>query len=395
MELARVFLVVGLACISTNFAMSQVERPAERPPQFGIDSNRRSEDNANAIKKTHKMDEEAKQFVDSVFDRNTDQLFEAISGFDRGNFNLIVMNGMSSSPLGRGNIVFKQVLFDFRVIKLRELLSALPKEEAAKKVKQEFSKKFQAFKEVAAEHFKFWEGDSNPIAFKLPRASHGLSATLYLSSEFCDHATFTEHYRKWLNWYRIERAKRTMGVQAAEDKLRESGIKFDHSQEVFSSAVDFNRDGGPDRLFFINLCSIRALRRGVEFETLEQWLSELNREFEIELPKFRLVEMKRFDPVKNQPRPEKIKFSMIYDYSDAIFLCDSFMEWDSQKGKINLELQDRNDQVVEIAMEWSQPNLIRKWVRESKKSFLKWSSETFGWPEPNELEGAKKQNASE
>jgi hypothetical protein len=378
MKLILFLFTLGCTLYSTGHALSQIEMPSEKPSQLRVDSKRPSQDNVKSRKQSE-PDEEAKKFAESVIERNMDQLFEAISEFDQGNFNLIGQIGMSSSPLGRGQIVYKQVLFDARVIKLREFLSALRKDEAAERVKREFSSKFQSLQEIAAENFKFRDGKSDRYSFALPPASHGLSATLYLSSEFCDHDTFTQQYKQWLNWYRGERAKRMMELHATKEKRSKNQISANRYSEMFNSASEFTREGGPDRLFFINLCAVRALRRGVEFDTLQQWLSELNEEFEIKLPKFNLIEMKRFDPVKNKPRPEKIKFPMIYDYGDyvTILLCDAFMEWNPQKGKIDKELQDRNDHFVERVMEWSQPNLIRKCVRESRKSFLKWSSETL------------------
>lgn len=376
MELRVFMFILGCFCFFPNLVISQDHQlPGERI---------QSKDGSTQRQESAR-EKEAREFAESAFDRDMDQLFESISRNDGNGFNMVAISGMTDAVTGRINVVFIQVLNDVRVTKLRELLAVLPEDEAAQRVSQEFENKYHEFKEGLAELFdpQRKEKERNPESFSSQPAAHGLAATLYLSSEFCDHDQFVGKYRRWLKWYHNEGFKRFTERDNARKNVGKDAKSREEFLKLFAITGELQGSGCPDRLFFINLCGLRALRRGIEPDILNEWLDELNQEFDFELPEIRLIETNRFDPATNQARPEKIVFPLIWGYGTAGIL-DVTVGWDHLTGEFKKENLRVGNAAVSMAIEWSRPNVIRTWARKIMKSLTDWSIETFGWPEQKE-----------
>lgn len=95
MRVISILLALVFGSYLADLASSQIEQPSAKMPQIQVDPSNRSQDQARTVK-TSDSNDEARKFAQSVIERNMDQLFEAISEFDRGNFNLIYQIGMSS-----------------------------------------------------------------------------------------------------------------------------------------------------------------------------------------------------------------------------------------------------------------------------------------------------------
>lgn len=327
---------------------------------------------------------EVREVVEYAMERNIDQLFEGISTRDKGSYSLIFGVGSHSRAYGRANNLMTQVLADVRAIKLRELLAGMPKDEAAQRIKEEFETKLSEFKSG----FDYWF-EPNRKEWKLDvfdglPSAHGLAVTLYLSSEFCQHDEFVAMYRSWQNWYRKEAPLHLRLPGKASEQFNQGLISLEDLSIIRSLVSNFEYIAPPDRLFFINLCGVRALRRGVEFETLQEWLKALNEEIDVAFPEFILLETNRFDPVKNKASKEKIRIPLIRDYGEASML-DEMMGWMSN-GEIREGYRKQGDQAVLIAIQWSQPNFITRFVRKANKALMEWIAERFDWPTENKSE---------
>lgn len=184
-------------------------------------------------------EEREKRFILETATRNFDELMASLT--ENSDF-LIVVYTASNGPADLGPpVVVRSFLRDRRVSKLHALLTGMSKEEAAEKVASAYADEFAAYQAT-------WAVANQTSSSIFTEPKYGLSAKLFLCSEFCDETKTLELIDAWTRWH----------------------------QDNLGASQEFAQSAGPCPLMIANLYAKQLIHRGVQLEAINQTLTELS-----------------------------------------------------------------------------------------------------------------------
>ncbi|MEZ6094089.1 MAG: hypothetical protein R3C03_07585 [Pirellulaceae bacterium] len=187
---------------------------------------------------------------ESTKNRDFDELMDAISDHDGGNFDVVQMRSMTSS-LMQPRSILKGTISDPRVVKLYELAKQMTKEEAATKIENAFRTKLKEYEST--------EGS--------PARQHGLHSTLFLVSEFCDRDTFKESLSEWVDWSREQ-------LISNKYRKRYENVQTQFQMSDFAVRSSYFDSNSPELLMTASLILNDQIREGKTEEEAVQMLAE-------------------------------------------------------------------------------------------------------------------------
>ena len=178
--------------------------------------------------------EQVNHLYESTRDRGLEELLAAISTSDNGNYNVVDL--MGKLPAGfEPNSKFQQVIRDPRVLKIYQLLRAMPKDDASKLISKFFDQNLTHLKSVASKG----KADS--------RVNYGLHALLFLSLKIEGSQEFNNHFDKWHKWF-------VQGVAKRQGEL-DGPIPDKFQRSTFAA-------NSPELLMYLNLVLMEQVRTG-------------------------------------------------------------------------------------------------------------------------------------
>jgi|GEM_PF-6389905 len=228
-----------------------------------------------------------RRFIESTAGRDFDQLVEAISLPDGENSLIVYWSAMQPSLTGGRSVPFRAVLEDLRVAKLYELLAAMPRDEASRRILQIYEDKFERF---TTKWGKVMEGGGGRSPSD---AKHGLAATLFLCLEFCGDDQLDQGLQQWADW-----------LKANQGKSRE-----------------FMECASPDELMVINFYAVALNKKGVPLKELNQRVQQLCDEVGSgRLPDLRIQQFYKWNAgVNMQVDPDEVlgEYPVFFNWGNA------------------------------------------------------------------------------
>ena len=193
-------------------------------------------------------DELAVKIRKDASERDLDTLMKSLSNSDGGNYQLVMLRGMTGS-FHENQIIFRSVVHDERVRKIYEKLQALDKPEAAKLVTE-------SFEQALADAKKMFTDSAGYVD---PVTSYGLHAKLWLIFELGELTDFNRLVREWNNY----------SLQS---------LRFGTGEAVFPTSFP-----GPEMLMYLNLVYLEEKRSGRDGLALVDLIKEAGIENAFEL----------------------------------------------------------------------------------------------------------------
>lgn len=278
-----------------------------------------------------------RRLMETTAERNFDQLIEAISEYDGGNYSIAYMSAMQPSATGKSSVPFRAVLADRRLAKLHELFAKMPREEAAARLMRVYQQKLAEFK-------RDWEAGFQLMVHGHPDASrHGLTSTLFLCLEFGDEEQFDRLLQQWIDWYEVQR----------------------HTSRYLAQGA------GPDELAMINFYAIALFKRGESVEEIDRRVQQLCDEVGSgRLPELRLYKLYKWNATALQRND-----------ADAILAeFPVFINWGSARHLVpDSEFGYRiGRRAIAMAHDWVwPPNQIELWLESAWQRVVAWTGKYF------------------
>lgn len=208
--------------------------------------------------------EQEKHLRETTKQRGFDELVQAISNRDEGNYNLVIGYGLTPFGIQDSSLEMKRLVQDYRVRKLYQILDAMDEGEAA-----------EVFRKKLSELKKPTNRTQLDEAF-----SYGLHAACFLAFEFGERKEFNRLFDDWNQWFRNQ----------LKTNPRRTTKEF--------SKYSFDRTRGPELMMYLNLCLIEKMRQGKTLDEASSEISEWAKDFRVPYPMNKYVYMRKMLPSK-------------------------------------------------------------------------------------------------